>query len=187
MKCGLYLTSSLIGRSEAVESTVAEAGTGSEAAPGVQCQTAGAFGGGIQDRQVFERQQANGAVEGAQFDGGADQDVVPEPADEMEETVDDKTENGAKTGTVFAALFHGESTVLRAVCAVLRVAFGLRFRRSGGGGGEAAEYLKDGRSQGTVQIIRVYNKETSCSNFLHLFGPENIYGGMLTQLNTFRL
>lgn len=39
----------------------------------------------VADGQILEREQTHGTVQGAELDGGADQNVVPKPSDQVEE------------------------------------------------------------------------------------------------------
>lgn len=49
----------------------------------------------VPDGQILEREQAHGTVQGAEPDRGADQDVVPEQADQVEEAAGVQAEDRA--------------------------------------------------------------------------------------------
>lgn len=56
------------------------------------------------DRQIPEREQANGTVQVSEPDGGADQDMVPESAHQVEEAANVAAEDRAAAGTLSAGV-----------------------------------------------------------------------------------
>lgn len=79
---------------------IPEARSRPEATTSVQCETIGEAGVGVQARQIPEREQAHGTVQGTEFDRDPDQDLVPKSKDQVEETTDIPTEDRPTTRNV---------------------------------------------------------------------------------------
>lgn len=78
----------------------------------------------LADRQVSQREQADGAVQVLESDRGANQDVVPESPYEVEEAAHVQTEDRAKAGTVSTDVFPDHPVPSSPV---LRGAFDVRY------------------------------------------------------------
>lgn len=116
-------------RSKTIKPPLKKTGPRPKTAPSLQRQTAGETRDGIQNRQVPQRQQTHGTLQSAQPDRGPDKDLVPESADEMEETADDAIEDGATPGPLHLPLLRPitPTSVFFPVHTVLLTA-GLRLR-----------------------------------------------------------
>lgn len=114
---------------ENCKSPVEEAGAGSQAAAGLQCQATGTPGKRIQDRQIPQREQKDGAFESSEPDRSTNKDVVPKQKDQMEKAADDKIENGATPRTISAPLFYAGHPALFSFIHSLLFSCGMHFRR----------------------------------------------------------
>lgn len=80
-----------------------EIGHRSKTAAGVLASAAGEARERVQAGQISQRQQAPRAVEVSQPHRGADQNLVPEPSDEVEEAADVEVEDRSASGTLLDA------------------------------------------------------------------------------------
>jgi len=99
------------------------------------------------DGQILEREQAHGAVQGAEPDRGADKDVVPEQADQVEEAAGVQAEDRAPARILPTG-------------AALRVAVRAALLLPGGGGCGCG----DGRVHGELVAVR----DRKCASKLRL-------------------
>lgn len=101
-----------------------------QASSSLQRKTIGTPRSRVQARQILERVQTNGALKSTSPHGSPDQNLVPEPKNQMEETVDFEAQNCSKARFVPWTDFRPRTSYLFAFEPLFLWAAKLRFYSS---------------------------------------------------------